>query len=885
MSIHLYINSNLTKGVHMTDTSLGVQVDLEQVEKELETGAVELGVLRYRKKYAESKAAKGDMTLFTPEMKLLVRTMPTLSKAIVKMLATSRGKSAKLYRNAFLDMDKPEDQRVPIHADELAFITIRHLFNHTLGDTQLQRLCISLSEAVRIHKDDLRFQKHTDPGIRAYRAVVGKNIKSSHQGHRHKVLTHARHKMGIEDTKWTDVEKLHIGRVLIDLFLCHCKWNEDEDIFKHKFFRKPKKRGNGENSWARTVAPTERTKEWLKENHTMCALLTPVALPMVIEPEPWSEITIGGYRNPVLATHARYSMIRGIPDNLRPDLQKIITPEVYEGVNVIQETAYRINARILDAFEKYIGTGLAGLPDASKPEDRRPPKPWNGSEEFEAYKTNHPEDFRKWNIKASHAYDEYWREKSKRASVIEKLRIARKFSPFNRIWFPMSFDWRGRLYPMTTPALTPHGDDLAKALLEFADAKPLGKRGVYWLKVHGANCAGQDKISLDDRVKWVEDNEDMIREIGENPYGEAQEKYWTDETKVEHPFQFLAFCMDYAEYLKVGESYESRLVIGMDATCSGLQHWSALLKDAEGGKEVALLPTDKPTDIYSKVAEEVSGIIEQDDSDMAQIWKGKVTRKHTKQNTMTTPYGVKRPTMRDQVVKVLTDLDRKNGGQRYLGDVEVDNYEAAQYLAELNRQGIRRAVPKAIAGMEWIQNVARILGELKIPLQWVSPVGFPVIQTYWKTRTKRVNTYWGSVELDQDHCRAKEGRKKAEVKLNLSYPAPELGVQIPKAENGSAPNYVHSYDGTHLLFTAIGFRDKGYDCFAAVHDSFGCHACDVDALHETIREQFVMLYNDDNRLMELKKYVEEYSGVRLPDPPAQGDLDLNAVMDSPYFFA
>ena len=43
-------------------------------------------------------------------------------------------------------------------------------------------------------------------------------------------------------------------------------------------------------------------------------------------------------------------------------------------------------------------------------------------------------------------------------------------------------------------------------MLKFADAKPLGKRGLYWLKVHLANFAGKDKMSFDDRAQYVNDN-------------------------------------------------------------------------------------------------------------------------------------------------------------------------------------------------------------------------------------------------------------------------------------------------------------------------------------------------------------------------------------------
>jgi DNA-directed RNA polymerase len=40
----------------------------------------------------------------------------------------------------------------------------------------------------------------------------------------------------------------------------------------------------------------------------------------------------------------------------------------------------------------------------------------------------------------------------------------------------------------------------------------------------------------------------------------------------------------------------------LDGTCSGLQHWAALLRDEKIGEFVNLLPSDAPKDLYAKVA-------------------------------------------------------------------------------------------------------------------------------------------------------------------------------------------------------------------------------------------------------------------------------------------
>jgi DNA-directed RNA polymerase len=54
------------------------------------------------------------------------------------------------------------------------------------------------------------------------------------------------------------------------------------------------------------------------------------------------------------------------------------------------------------------------------------------------------------------------------------------------------------------------GPDIGRGLLEFSEAKPLGERGLYWLKIHLANKMGKDKLSMSDRIKYVESNIDLI---------------------------------------------------------------------------------------------------------------------------------------------------------------------------------------------------------------------------------------------------------------------------------------------------------------------------------------------------------------------------------------
>merc|ERR1711935_1036559 len=82
---------------------------------------------------------------------------------------------------------------------------------------------------------------------------------------------------------------------------------------------------------------------------------------------------------------------------------------------------------------------------------------------------------------------------SERPTFELKLRVARNFEHAENIYFPHNVDFRGRAYPVP-PHLNHISDDICRGLLMFGEAKPLGKEGLYWLKVNLANLLGKNKI-------------------------------------------------------------------------------------------------------------------------------------------------------------------------------------------------------------------------------------------------------------------------------------------------------------------------------------------------------------------------------------------------------
>ena len=153
-------------------------------------------------------------------------------------------------------------------------------------------------------------------------------------------------------------------------------------------------------------------------------------------------------------------------------------------------------------------------------------------------------------------------------------------------------------------------NDLARGLLIFANGKPLGSNdALEMLAVHGANCHGEaSKKPLHERVKWVENNRQMIIDIANDPHNHYD--LWGS---VDEPWQFLSFCFEWNDFINHGETSDfiTHLPCYSDCSNSGLQIYSGLLADERGGKATNLTPNEAPADIYQEVADETLRLLKE----------------------------------------------------------------------------------------------------------------------------------------------------------------------------------------------------------------------------------------------------------------------------------
>ena len=609
--------------------------------------------------------------------------------------------------------------------------------------------------------------------------------------------------------------------------------------------------------YIQTVRPTETLETWLGQQHGRCSLLAPVHMPMLVRPRRWRSPTYGGYLTPRPGNRLVKQRNPAYTDELRGyDLDK-----VYAAVNHIQETPWQINRRVLDVIEQVWdgGSSLGALPQ--RLDDPIPAKPADLEFDAEVRKT--------WKAEAAAAYQRNAERQSARIALQQGLWTARRFQDEDAIFFPHELDFRGRVYPIPISGPSPQGCDWQKALLQFAYGKPLGLQGFRWLCVHIANLFGVDKVSLKDREAWVLENFDALMDSGQDPLD--GNRFWA---AADDPYCALAACMEFAEAALMDDpsKFVSRIPVALDGSCSGLQHFSAMLRDEDGGRAVNLLPADTPQDIYAQVAKYAQDQAETSTDESALPWRGgKVVRKIAKRPTMTFCYSATRFGMQAMILQTLREIDKDNEVRGLPPHLDgADNYPASVWLSHVLFEAIEETVTAAARAMDWLRAAAKVASEEGLPLWWDTPLGLPILQEYNKPVSKRLKLHWAGRRLD--------------LQVN------SLGSVLDKRSqaNGVAPNFVHSLDAAHLQAVALRCQEEGIDHLAMIHDSFGTHAADTDRISQVIRDTFVEQYSGDvlGEFYEaLKDQLSEEQAEKLPVPPVMGSLELNAVREASFAFA
>ena len=798
----------------------------------LEEESLTLGIDRYQKERGRQDEADSG-----PGRRLITDSINPLSVAIDTFVSEARnGKPGKKH-TAVRWVEK-------FPSTELAYITVRHCLNAISNrDTRVQTVAEAIATSIEDSINYSRFRE-VSPGLHKHIQNVLK--KSTSQRHSRNVMEAATRRVELEQFAFPGHDGVHFGMKMVELFIESTGFGM---LFNDSSHGKTKERV--------LLRGTQHVLDFLENAHDAAAHFSPIRMPMLVPPTPWVSSKGGGY---LTDAGGLVPLVRTRNKPYLRELGNVDMPAVYQSVNAIQATAWKINTSVLnvmrDAWDA--GGGIAGLPSRDLIEVAPLP-----SLDMDRYKVEQPEEFKAWKRARADVYELNARTTSQRVSAAQKIALATRFSTEEAIYFPHSLDFRGRVYPVPG-TLNPQGDDQAKALLTFAKGKPLGSSGARWLAIHVANLFGVDKVPFAERIQWVKDHEDQILDSALDPMD--GQRFWATNPsnpakEPDAPWSALAACFEWAGYKMMGTEYVSHLPIALDGSCNGLQNFSAMLRDPIGGKATNLIPQEKPADIYTQVMKVAAARVKKEAEGgcpLAARWDGQLSRDIVKRPVMTLPYGVTKAGMRGQIME-------KMGNER-----DKQAHEESSYLAGVLWDAIGQVVIAARVAMDWLKASAKVAAKGDMPVSWTTPAGFPVLQEYRETLGTRVETHIG-------------GRS---VRITTNVEGTKLDSR--RQALGISPNFIHSCDAAHLMLTVCTALENGITDFAMIHDSYAAHAADTDVLAASLRAAFHEQYTREvltDFRNELAAQLPAEVAVELPELPPCGDLDLSLVESSLYFFA
>ena len=746
--------------------------------------------------------------------------------------------------------------------------TVRHAFDSlaqsgTQVGLPLTKLQSSLGTLLR---QEMEFYQLSISNKVSY-GYAKSRIESSNARDKERIIRSIKARTDEAIPSWERVDEKLIGSVMVHFLV------KFSGVFEKYNAVRPTK-GNAvygaKQSRRWFVRVTDRVWDWLLEGINSIALSSPSLLPITSPPLDWLDDRHGGYAEGEIA---RFSLFISKSRRQREEFRKRPNSDLLLAVNTIQRTPWRINKRVFDVLElaceqDWPELGLVfqppTLPDPPVvPYDKENPAP-----EWRTF----------WRKKRQHdVLKEQYR--ADKLNISRAISVGRVYRDFDRFYFPHRIDFRGRCYPVSA-ALQYQGPDWQRGCLEFATSKPVNTpEQLQAFLVHGANCWGNDKVSFAERIQWALGHAKAWADIAEDPIAN---RGWTD---ADSKFQFLAWCIEFAEYHKHGLGFQSCLPIAADGSNNGLQIYSLLLRDPVGGEATNCTPSEKPQDIYQRVAdrttEKLRAIQLAEDAKEAR-WAKRILqfctehvsseglpRAAVKRPVMTLPYGSTlyscQGYLADWYHDFVRGLDLSKDQEPF---PEKDAYNIFRWLGDIVWESIGEVVVKAREAMNWLREVSDVLSAHNLHASWTTPIGLKVEQDYLKGETRNV-----SLKASGTMVRIRVWEEDDRVKASSS-------------RNGLCPNFIHSLDASAMFHTVLRASQEGITSFQLIHDSYATHAADAPEMGRVLREVFRDIFSEDvlGRLhSELQSLCPE--GVVLPEPPLKGDLDIDLLTEALYFFA
>ena len=328
-------------------------------------------------------------------------------------------------------------------------------------------------------------------------------------------------------------------------------------------------------------------------------------------------------------------------------------------------------------------------------------------------------------------------------------------------------------------------------------------RELYWTAIDIANNAGKDKLSFDDRIKWVEENIEHINDIG---------------LKADSPWELRNAVSAFYKILD-GEEVAHRVYL--DASNQALQLYAILTADKQTASTCNLASGNIMADAYQMLADAMNIQLKDQGYDLI------FTRSDCKKALMTTMYG-KADGSAEIVNHMVQHISNQYDRFQYFADkfrMTMDVNKLSQpfipKLQEIFKDAIVDIAPTAVTTMDALteMNKEYHLEEYR----WTLPDGFKVSYRVYEEITIPPKRYT--------------------TRAGYKVTTPSITKRVYKENVNSraiSPNIIHSVDG-YVAREMIRRMDGRF--ITTIHDAFACHPRDCDLMRSNYQDIMVELLN------------------------------------------
>ena len=299
----------------------------------------------------------------------------------------------------------------------------------------------------------------------------------------------------------------------------------------------------------------------------------------------------------------------------------------------------------------------------------------------------------------------------------------------------------------------------------------LTESGLKYLLVDIANTYGNDKVTTQEQISWVNSNINILEALS---------------TEAESPYEYNNAVIALRAHQR-GEEISHMMYI--DCSNQALQLYGVLTADYDTAYICNLSSGSTRTDAYGMLAEAMN----------VELCTNVFNRKNCKKALMTTLYG-----KRHAEIVILNEMNISQDQLLSKCSITVENDE---WLGTAFTNAMNAIAPRAMQTMDIIQS----LNDERIDTYyWTMPDNFHV-----KYDVKRDLTY--------------EGTRVSRGGVPFSFDTTTSIYGGTKLNAGMAPNVIHSIDG-YIARELI--RSMGTKFITSIHDAFAVHPNDVQLLKD-----------------------------------------------------